>query len=821
MSQGLYSGVSGLALGSGLYRNVSGLWGGASGLIDGFGGGTAPALSLDFANQSYIMNDAGYQFQDLIRFSRTTAGTFVGSDGFIQNTPISKNLLLWTEEQENATWVKNASSIQTNFLKFSQEFDNATVWADTLSGTGLATTVTPNAGAAPDGSTTADRIQLNLGGGTTLSDYVRRRQSYVTPVGQYTYSIYLKSFDGVSTYNMHIVAPSGQTILIVVTPTWQRFTVTANGIGAGVTYGVGLRGGLTPANSNTADVLAWGAQLVQGATAGDYMVTGASTAAVQYTGPNGLLSAVKLVADNAAAFGTTYIRQNITKAASALTYTTSVYAKAAEFNRVRLFVRDNTAGANSASVTVSLVDGSITTAANAIGTFTGASAAVTGVGDGWYRVALTFTTGTETNIWGQTVFTEDSVATTGDGTSGIYIYGAQVELASSATSYSRNADGLYPPRFDYDPVTLAPKGILIEEQRTNLLTYSEQFDNAAWLINASSVTVTANAATSPDGTVDADKLIIANGVSSGTTTYLYTNISKSAVATTYTFSCYAKEAEYDLFRIVINDNAATANFALGAWSLIDGSVNEVPSVGGTFTNPSGTVTAVGNGWYRITLTFTSSTETSLRVRIYPRDSSGVVVGDGVSGIYIYGAQLEAGAFVTSYMPTVASTTTRAADITLVNSSIFTSFYNQDAGTLFADVIPQVSNAQNQFIATLSDGTTTNRASMFKATSGFGGFRTTSSGTAANPTGPVSAPLTGNVRHKVALSVTTGSNNVTCAVDGALGTAATLSTMPTGINSLRVGINEAGTADWLNGNIRAVRYYSVSQTTAELQALTTL
>ena len=61
------------------------------------------------------------------------------------------------------------------------------------------------------------------------------------------------------------------------------------------------------------------------------------------------------------------------------------------------------------------------------------------------------------------------------------------------------------PRFDYDPVTLESVGLLIEESRTNLLTYSEQFDNAVW--TKSNASITANAIIAPDGTLTADKLV--------------------------------------------------------------------------------------------------------------------------------------------------------------------------------------------------------------------------------------------------------------------------------------------------------------------------
>lgn len=152
-------------------------------------------------------------------------------------------------------------SARVNLLTYSEQFDNASGWTNVLAGTGVAPTISANVGVAPDGSTTADRFQFSLGGGTTLSDYVRRSQPYVTPAVSHTFSIYLRSYDGTSSYNMHLVGPDGATFKIVVTGAWQRFEVVAAGPGTIVNYAFGLRGGQTPANSNTADVLVWGADL--------------------------------------------------------------------------------------------------------------------------------------------------------------------------------------------------------------------------------------------------------------------------------------------------------------------------------------------------------------------------------------------------------------------------------------------------------------------------------------------------------------------------------------------------------------------------------
>jgi len=156
-----------------------------------------------------------------------------------------------------------------NLLTYTEALGTAP-WSNSTSGTGVASTVSADAGTDPVGALTADRIQFDLGGGTTSSDFTRRIQGYTAPATTHVYSIYIRSFDGVSSYNMHLVDPSGSTRGIVVTGAWQRFEVTATATGVNVNYAIGIRGGLAPTNSNTADVLVWGAQLETGATATAY-----------------------------------------------------------------------------------------------------------------------------------------------------------------------------------------------------------------------------------------------------------------------------------------------------------------------------------------------------------------------------------------------------------------------------------------------------------------------------------------------------------------------------------------------------------------------
>jgi hypothetical protein len=164
---------------------------------------------------------------------------------------------------------------RTNLLVRSQEFDNA-AWEKIPVGSALIPTVTANQGAAPDGTTTADRVQFSLNGATASGDISILRQSNAT-TGALTHSVWLKSFDGSSSYAMQIILPDGGGQAITVTPSWQRFTVTGTSSGS-VGYGVRLRGAQSPTNSNTADVLIWGAQLEAASFPSSYIPTVAAAA---------------------------------------------------------------------------------------------------------------------------------------------------------------------------------------------------------------------------------------------------------------------------------------------------------------------------------------------------------------------------------------------------------------------------------------------------------------------------------------------------------------------------------------------------------------
>ncbi len=713
---------------------------------------------------------------------QTTPGTY--------NSTTPKNLLGFTQEFDNAAWTKSNAYVQTNLLLYSQQLGTAP-WENSIGGTGATPTTTNNAGVAPDGTSTATRLQLSLAGGTTTSDLVRRRQPVTLSAVQYVYSVWIKSTDGSSTYNIHLQDAANATRNISVTGTWTRYEVSATAVGGTAYVSVGLRGGQTPANSNTADILVWGAQLVQGSTAGDYQRTDAAAAAVQYYAPDGTLSADKLVETTAA--GNHQATATAATLASPNAY--SVYAKAGERSWMALGITDS--GSTVRVTYFDLANGVVGTTA------TGVTASIVSVGNGWYRCSAIVAAALAGSNTARVYVTNADNATsyTGDGTSGIYIWGAQLSDSASLDPYVYNpaaaaaSAAYYGPRFDYDPVTLAAKGLLIEEQRTNLRSYSQELDNAVYTKSGSSVSV--NATSAPDGTATADKLVedsanTAHGVITFT----------PATSTAYVISFYAKPAGRS--RIQFSGGGFGAQGFVATFNVSDGTmlVN---------TGNKGTITAAGNGWYRCAIAFTTSNTSDFSILMCNDAGASTYQGDGTSGIYLWGTQIEAGSFATSYIPTVASQVTRSADVATMIGDNFRSWYNQNAGTFVVEADTAIITGDRGIISA-NDGSGNNDIDLRASSSP---TAVVASGGASQAILTVSGAVVGTPT-KLALAYAL--NDFAAVRNGGTVAADTSGTTPA-VNQMQIGNLIGSTLYNLNGHIRSLGYYNTRQPNATLQTLT--
>lgn len=216
------------------------------------------------------------------------------------------------------------------------------------------------------------------------------------------------------------------------------------------------------------------------------------------------------------------------------------------------------------------------------------------------------------------------------------------------------------PRIEYDPVTLRQRGLLIEEQRTNLIPYSEKFDETGtWATQ--SAAVFSNTTLSPDGNIDADKLV-ATAINDVHFLQYATTVTAGL---SYSMSCFAKAAEYPRITLLCGV-PGWASQQDATFDLVAGTVSSVSSANGT----SASIQNMGNGWYRcIMVPATAASTVFSGFRIYLHNGTSLTfTGDGTSGAFIWGAQMEAGSFATSYIPSVVTFTSRTSTATYFDSA---------------------------------------------------------------------------------------------------------------------------------------------------------
>ena len=711
--------------------------------------GGIPAMALNFTSSESL--------DSRITFSRASNATVVNSDGLIAYAP--HNLLTNSESFEEAAWQK------------------------------LASTVSSNVTAAPDGTTTADKLVED----TSASAHRISSAGFTASTIPYGFSFYAKSAGRQYAYirgnNAGGDFIAGNVDLSTASVTESLFgTISATSIGNGWVRIVGIG---TPATAGSATVevrtsnsatyanytgdgtsgiFIWGAQLNQGPLQPYYFTTpknllgytqefdnatwsksaGATIGSNAVVAPDG-----NTTADNVtlAASGD-YVYQAITATYSAgAAYTFSMYVKSA--NRAITW-----GGATPAGTDVY---------------------ASTDVGNGWYRQSLTRTfTSAGTSVTIQTMLLGSQPAGLGP----YAVWGAQLSNSASLDPYVYNpgaaptSTAYYGPRFDYDPVTLAPKGLLIEEQRTNLLTYSEDFSNAAWVKAVGAVSQ--NQTTAPNGTDTADKLTDATAIN------IYQQVTTTA-SQNYVYSVFLKASgsvtNCDLYIYQVG----VAFVSQARFNLSTGVIVSQPFGAGA------TITAVGDGWYKCTVTGSHAGTTT---------SAGVY---NSTEVFAWGAQLEAGSFATSYIPTVASQVTRSADNASMTGANFSNWYNASEGTLYAEA-DGLSTAGTRIL-----GIGPGPSNLMYLT-------LTLNSVVANGISQASFVFTpaANTYYKTAMAYK--QDDFAGSYNGSITTDASGS-VPIGMTTATIGWIDSASAFVGSGHIRRIMYYNTRLTNAQLQALT--
>ena len=396
------------------------------------------------------------------------------------------------------------------------------------------------------------------------------------------------------------------------------------------------------------------------------------------------------------------------------------------------------------------------------------------IGTEWQRFDITdssaFSTGFDFHIF----LNPDGISGTSVTGRVLYVWGVQAETSATPTTYIPTTNlPSAAPRFDHNPTTGESLGLLIEESRTNLIVYSENFDTTttSWF-NVTGGTgqtpaITPNAAVSPDGTSNATQIDF--DVTGGST-----GGDVSTISQTY--------------------SANATNYTLSAWIKADSNFNLV------FDHNTGTVNTVSvtTEWQRITYTKLNASG-SRQVRIGLRGDLPV---PQTATIYIWGVQIEEGSFPTSYIPTSGTALTRSADVASITGSNFTSRYNQSEGTIFGDYGWTVS-AKNRVSTAAGTGTNGNN-----------GFLRAVGTTVTIPRIKQAIGLT----NFSAGNIATPDNQISY-LNGSLGGNLANIVFPDYPPDLQIGRQTGSSIGYLNGYVARLTYFPERLPDATLQAIT--
>ena len=358
--------------------------------------------------------------------------------------------------------------------------------------------------------------------------------------------------------------------------------------------------------------------------------------------------------------------------------TASIYAKAASTSEIEL----DLFGTPTPAVKVNLISGNITSVSAS-----NIDAKSVDVGNGWYRISLTC------NI-SSLLYIRIGC----DGAGSIYIQDAQLEQGLVARDYiETTTTAIYGgitdnvPRLDYTDSSCP--ALLLEPQRTNNITQSEYF--GAWSTLNSSVTN--NSTTSPEGVTNA--ALCEYSITSGNG---YIRLAHTAAET---ISFYIKYKDVQWVMVYLS--------GLGAGKFID--IQNGVVGGNVGSGATAEIVDAGNDWKRVILKSSSANIT--QTSIYAAASDGSYASITLSGgIYLYGAQAEAGSYATSYIPTYGSAVTRNGDA--ASKTGISSLIGQTEGTLFVEAnLTDVDSTTTRGIAELNNGGTLSRITLFRNSNG--------------------------------------------------------------------------------------------------------
>jgi len=285
-----------------------------------------------------------------------------------------------------------------------------------------------------------------------------------------------------------------------------------------------------------------------------------------------------------------------------------------------------------------------------------------------------------------------------------------------------------------------------------------------------------------------------------------------AASTAYTWSVFLKAAERSACVLHFYGGGGWANSSTATVNLSAGTV----VVAGT--GATGGIVAYPNGWYRVyhTQTTTASAGSKTCDLELSDGSSTSYDGDGVSGLYIWGAQIEAGAFPTSYIPTTTASLTRAADACSATGTNFSSWFNSSHGTFLVES-DRIGTLAFQSAWVCGDGTSNNRYDILGASSGTVLRMDVVTGGVTQASAIASSSVALNTSYRFAAAYS--ANDIAVCANGGTIAADTSVTLPS-VDRAYVGGGATGAGAYLCGHIRRIRYYDKRIPNDQLQLMTT-
>lgn len=522
-------------------------------------------------------------------------------------------------------------------------------------------------------------------------------------------------------------------------------------------------------------------------------------------------------------------------------YTYSVALKRGNFDWIRLIVADSTSATNGVRVWFDLANGVVGSNGNSGTGYGYVSKSIAALGGGWYLCSVTVTAPTTTICVLHLSAASDGSTSRADvgGGAGVgtqyYIYRPQLEAGSEATAYiptTAAAVNGNPERlrnlaatpnwtftrastgyaldlagnlvaFASGALRRTDRGVLIEGARTNLCLQSQTFQTTWSRVNilAFGSGSTVDAAAAPDVTTTAD-LITED--TTATTQHRLDQTITVANATAHTFSIYAKaNGRHIWLRLATSTTVANATFDLTAGTV-------AATIAG-----SATIEALANGWYRCTITGTSDSTTAIcRVNlIQTNNSTADYTGNGTSGVYLWGAQLEAASFPSSYIPTTTASVTRAADalsITGVSGITYPL-------TGYVEFERLVDTATTEFLLQIDAGGSTDRVVASVETTDRFDTAVTAGGAGQGSSSPTGTIAAGSAARRGAFRVNT--NSIRACLGGSLGTEDVSVTLPAQPSAIRIGSNHTPAGQPFN-YLRRAAIWNSAFTDAQLQTQTT-